>query len=190
MNMLPLALLLIEDESDRAFMISVYEEHRKLMLQKAKSMLKSDWDVHEVIGDACGKLVAKVDVLRQLSGDSLRRYVVITVEHAAIDLIRKKNRENQYVFLSDDEILQSIPSKENAVDETIIRAGELKTLKLALSKLSNRDRWIMSMRYDEQLSHREMARRMGVKEKSVSVILDRVYKRLRVILEKEEFDVR
>lgn len=188
MNLLPLALLLIEDESDRAFMISVYEEHKKLMQKKARSMLKNDWDVHEVIGDSCIKLIAKVNVLRRLSSDSLRRYVVITVEHTAIDLIRKRNRENQYVFLSDDEILQSIPSDENAVDETIIRAGELKVLKHALTKLSDRDRWIMSMRYDEQLSHREMAKRMGVREKSVSVILDRVHKRLRIILEKEEFD--
>lgn len=185
--MLPLALLAIEDESDRTFMIGLYEEHKKLMMNKARIMMESDEEAFEAVSDACVKLIAHVDTLRQLPGVSLRRYVVVTVEHAAIDLIRKRRAESRFSFLADDEVFKALPTREETADEAIIRAGERKALKDAIAQMSDRDRWVMSMRYDEQLSHREMAKRLHVKEKSVSVILDRTHKRLRAILEKEGF---
>ena len=50
---------------------------------------------------------------------------------------------------------------------------------------------MLSMRYDEGLTHAEIARRIGVKPGSVGGILRRIHERLRNMLEKEEiFDDR
>ena len=61
----------------------------------------------------------------------------------------------------------------------------------AIRRLPERDRWVLSMRYDEGLTHAEIARRIGVKPGSVGGILRRIHERLRNMLEKEEiFDDR
>lgn len=172
---------------DRSLFQQIYIDNELLMFKKAMTILHDEDEALCAVSDASFRLMRRIATLKTLQGPSLQRYIVITTEHAAIDRLRKIKRENAYTFTAEDELIGRVPSGEEPVDEQIIRAGERKQLARAISQLSERDQWVLSMRYDEELSYKEIAQRTGLKTASVGVLLDRIYKRLRTILEKEGF---
>ena len=113
---------------DRAYVQELYAQHGLMMLRKAMSILPDEHDALDALNNACLSLLDKAETLRALPEKSLKRYLVITAEHAAIDILKKKNRENQYVFRAGDPLLEEIPSGEETADEVIIRAAEKEVL--------------------------------------------------------------
>lgn len=172
---------------DRSLFQQIYIDNELLMFKKAMSILHDEDEALCAVSDASLRLMRRISTLRELQGPSLQRYVVITTEHAAIDRLRKIKKDNEYVFTAEDGLMGSIPSGEEPVDEQIIRAGERQLLAQAISRLPKREQWVLSMRYDENTSYKEIAQQIGVKPTSVGVILDRIYKRLKAILEEEGF---
>lgn len=174
-------------QADRSLFQQIYVDNELLMFKKAMSILRDEQEALDAVSDASLMLMRRIATLRELQGPSLQRYIVITTEHAAINRLRKLRRKNEYVFAAEDGLLDSVSSGEEPVDEQIIRAGERQCLARAIARLPKRDQWVLSMRYDENMSYKEIARQIGVKPKSVGVILDRIYKRLKTILEEEGF---
>lgn len=174
-------------QEDRSLFQQIYVDNELLMFKKAMTILHDEQEALDAVSDASMMLMRRIATLRELQGPSLRRYIVITTEHAAINRLRRLRRENEYAFAAEDALLGGVSSGEEPVDEQIIRAGERQLLAQAIARLPKRDQWVLSMRYDENMSYKEIARQIGVKPKSVGVILDRIYKRLKTILEEEGF---
>ena len=70
----------------------------------------------------------------------------------------------------------------------IIIAAEKRRLKKAIQKLSEKEQWILSMRFDEELTYKQIAQQIGVKPQNIGGILERTYKHLRRILEEVELN--
>lgn len=142
----------------------------------------------DAVSDACLMLMKRISTLRQLSDMSLRRYIIITVEHASINRLRRMKRINQYSFTVDEECTQELAANEMPIEEQIIIAAEKQRLKKAIQKLSEKEQWILSMRFDEELTYKQIAQQIGVKPQNIGGILERTYKHLRRILEEVELN--
>lgn len=68
---------------------------------------------------------------------------------------------------------------EGAEDERVVAAVELADLRAALKRLSDRDRRLLEMRYQEDLTQGAIARRLGIPEGTVKVRLHRARNKLR-----------
>jgi RNA polymerase sigma-70 factor (ECF subfamily) len=75
----------------------------------------------------------------------------------------------------------SIEFSEGAEDEHVLAAVELADLHAALSLLSERDRQLLEMKYEEDLTQGMIARRLGIPEGTVKVRLHRARNRLRLL---------
>jgi RNA polymerase sigma-70 factor (ECF subfamily) len=75
----------------------------------------------------------------------------------------------------------SIEFSEGAEDEAVLAAVELADLHAALSLLSKRDRQLLEMKYEEDLTQGMIARRLGIPEGTVKVRLHRARNRLRLL---------
>lgn len=75
----------------------------------------------------------------------------------------------------------TIELQEGAEDERVLRTVELADLHAALKGLSERERQILEMRYQEDLTHPVIARRLGIPEGTVKVRLHRVRAKLRML---------
>jgi RNA polymerase sigma-70 factor, ECF subfamily len=73
----------------------------------------------------------------------------------------------------------TIELQEGAEDERVLRTVELADLHAALKGLSERERQILKMRYQDDLTHPVIARRLGIPEGTVKVRLHRVRAKLR-----------
>ncbi len=75
----------------------------------------------------------------------------------------------------------TIEFQEGAEDERVLATVELADLHAALERLSERDRELLEMRYEEDLTHPVIARRLGIPEGTVKVRLHRVRAKLRML---------
>ena len=93
----------MHSEDDRVFFQQLYMDYELLMFKKALTVLKNEEEALDAVGDACLMLMKRISTLRQLSDMSLRRYTIITVEHASINRLRRLKKANQYTFTMDEE---------------------------------------------------------------------------------------
>jgi RNA polymerase sigma-70 factor (ECF subfamily) len=75
----------------------------------------------------------------------------------------------------------TIELREGAEDERVIAAVELADLHAALDRLEERDREILELRYEQDLTHPVIARKLGIPEGTVKVRLHRARARLRML---------
>ena len=75
----------------------------------------------------------------------------------------------------------TIELQEGAEDEQVLAAVELADLHAALEHLSERERQLLVMRYEEDLTHPVIARRLEIPEGTVKVRLHRVRTKLRML---------
>jgi RNA polymerase sigma-70 factor, ECF subfamily len=73
----------------------------------------------------------------------------------------------------------TIELHEGAEDEGVLAAVELADLHAALAALSERDRRLLEMRYEEDLTQAAIAHRLGIPEGTVKVRLHRARNKLR-----------
>jgi RNA polymerase sigma-70 factor, ECF subfamily len=73
----------------------------------------------------------------------------------------------------------TIELQEGAEDEQVLATVELADLHAALERLSDRDRRLLEMRYEEDLTQAMIARRLGIPEGTVKVRLHRARDKLR-----------
>lgn len=75
--------------------------------------------------------------------------------------------------------VDTVETWEGAEDERIISTVERADLHAALKRLSARDRKLIELRYQEDLTQEAIARRLGIPDGTVKVRLHRVRHRLR-----------
>jgi RNA polymerase sigma-70 factor, ECF subfamily len=77
------------------------------------------------------------------------------------------------------DLASALELSEGAEDEQVLATVELADLHAALERLSERDRKLLEMRYEEDLTQAAIARRLGIPEGTVKVRLHRARKKLR-----------
>lgn len=121
--------------------------------------------------------------LRAWGGEAtLRGYLRVVAKRTAIDIVKRRGPVSAG---EDDEMVSGQPGPR-----AIVEGGEgRRMLYLALSKLSDDDSTILTLRYFKDLGHAEIAQRLRITTNAASVRLHRAEKRLearlRVIAEEE-----
>lgn len=75
-----------------------------------------------------------------------------------------------------------IEAKEGVEDEQLVSTVEQADLHAALERLNERDRQLLHLRYDEDLTQRAIARRLGLPDGTVKVRLHRLRRKLRKVM--------
>jgi len=79
------------------------------------------------------------------------------------------------------DLTAAIEFREGAEDEQVLAAVELADLHAAMDLLSDRDRRLLRMKYEEDLTQAAIARRLGIPEGTVKVRLHRARNKLRLL---------
>jgi RNA polymerase sigma-70 factor (ECF subfamily) len=80
-------------------------------------------------------------------------------------------------------IVDAAPPERELEDDQLTGATNRLTIQQALSRLRDADRTVLQLRYGEDLTQTEVARRLGLPEGTVKVRLHRARRRLRNVLE-------
>jgi RNA polymerase sigma-70 factor, ECF subfamily len=131
-------------------------------------------DAEEAVQEALARAWSRRDACRSPEAP-LPWVLEITRNETRRALGRRARRSSR-------EIADPEPSATDADDRELVGAALRLTMEQALGALADRDRSLLRLRYTEDLSQSEVARRLGMPEGTVKVRLHRARRRLRVLL--------
>ena len=168
-------LYMIESEDDRSKFEIIYREYRDLMLYIANRILGDTKDSEDVVHQSFIKLIDVLGKVEEPRCHKTRALVVTVVERTAIDLYRRRRRENT---VSLDEEYINVPDTAQ-VDAVADRAD----LAVAMASLPTRYREVLLLRYDSGFSNREIAGLLSMSEENVRKTIQRAKDKLGRTLE-------
>lgn len=166
----------LDDETDKQIITDIYEQYAPWMRSRAYT-LTGDYEVsYDLAHDCIISLIKHIDTIRNLNDRQLRSYIATTVNHTAINYMKHSSRtclvtENEECFFDE------IPGREN-VEEAVEKKLNIETVRENMNGLSSRDRELIILKYNHELSDAEISEIIGIKENSVRMTVRRSVERL------------
>lgn len=163
---------LIDSPEDRTKFEQIYENYKNLMYRTAYQVVHNHHDAEDCVQQAFLSVVDHLDKLRSVRSPQTASFLVITTERKAIDLLRKRQRNDTLTL---DEEMEGI---------AIPASGE-NDLADAIAKLQPDYRQVLLLRFDNGYTDREIAKFLGITPSGVRKRIGRAKAALLEILERE-----
>ena len=187
--MIPLISTMVEDSSDREYMIELYQTYEKLMYFTANRFTSNYADIEDIVQDSVIKLIHKVETLRGLERCRLTGYIVSTVRNTAINHLKSEGIINKHTD-RDSGDLDEIETLALPLDELMVLAERQDALISVWGCISETDRYLLEGRYILELTNAEMALHLGCKESSIRMKLTRARRNaLKMLVERKGADL-
>jgi RNA polymerase sigma factor (sigma-70 family) len=135
-------------------------------------------DVEDIAHDIVLKLQSRQIMRRLRVAGSPAGYVAVMMKNAAIDLVRRRQRELALVQPIEEETRSAIADESDARD-----LDQASRLKESLRLLRPEDRDLLRMRFWKNMSIAEMSETLGISYSATAVRLFRTLKRVRESME-------
>ena len=91
--MLPLVILAIEDENEKAFMTWLYLQYRRLIYSEVRKIVGNTDEAEDLLQSVVEKLIEKVSLLRGMEQSKLVNYIISTAKNTAYNSLRGKEQK-------------------------------------------------------------------------------------------------
>jgi RNA polymerase sigma-70 factor, ECF subfamily len=144
-----------------------WDEARRLCVRFAYRYSSNTNEVEDIAQEALLRAWRRRSTLREAG--SRKQWLAVIVRNEAF---RQHSRKRP-------DPVSTLEAEHGADDERVLKAVEQADIHTAISRLGERDRQLVRLRYDEDLTQTAIARRLGVPEGTVKVRLHRVRAKLR-----------
>jgi len=135
-------------------------------------------DLDDLVQEVLMKLQSPGVLRRLRAARAPAGYLAVMVRHAATDLIRRRAAP-----LGTTQRVEEGARDLSTVLEGLDREKRVAALRQVVARLSDGDRLLLRLRFWEEMSMADIARRLGVPYSTVAVRLFRMLRRLRIELE-------
>lgn len=159
------------------YALELLRTFKPMMFKIAFGILKSNADAEDAVQDTITNLIKNFEKIPVIPPEERAFYFSAVTENVCKDKLRKKKRhpvENIDKFYE----LASDYSVEKETDRKLL----LDDVKSALKELSNKDYYLLTLYYFEELSPKDVAAKMNIPEKNIYKYIERARKRLVKIL--------
>lgn len=170
-------LMMLDTEEEKSKFEKVYFKYRQLMFQVANGILKDEYLAEDVVHKSFIKIMKHLDKIKEIECPKTKGFVVIIVKNTAIDLYRKRKRENTVEI--DEEVL--IEHRGRRVDQEVIDKIE-NPLTAAILSLPHHYSEIILLKYNHSYTDKQIAGLLGLSEDNVKKRLQRAKKKLKEIM--------
>lgn len=188
MSAISLMIMLIGNDDDRALVTEIYLKYKKLMFAIAMKIVQDPHVAEDMVMAAIAEIIDNIEILREISCFRMRLYVATIIRNDSIDYVRKRNRHNRHSFLPTDETFFDNVASESEVDDTILQNAEMDVLRETLSRLPENERLLLTMKYVDESSDKEIAAILHIGQDSVRMYLSRARKHLLALFKEVEED--
>lgn len=171
-------LMMIDVEDDRRKFVVLYEKYRCLMMTVAISILKDNYLAEDAVHEAFIKVAKNIDKFGDVDRIETKRYLISIVKSTAIDIYRKRNRQQENEIIYEPEKFEN---KKIAYLET----EEENSILQVIYDLPEKYREIIILRYSTGLEYAEIANILGITEETVRQRISRGKKKMERALKKQ-----
>ena len=172
--MIAVYLAMLETDVDRDKFMKLYESYEKKLFAVALRILENNEKAEDAVQQAWLRIIQHWERVSCLEWDLAGGYAVTTVKNAAIDILRQEKRVEPLPATWDP------PAREESQDEYQYLVSLIQTL-------PDTYRRILELKYVEEYSNREIAKRLKMNEATVATRARRGKMMLRERLDKEGF---
>lgn len=177
--MLSAILSMINDETDRELVRSLYEVNEQLMYNIANKILHGRAEAEDAVQTAFVNVINNLEKIREINCNETRFYLVTVVKNIAINMLKKKQ---QHPEIDIDEIYDA--QSDDKVENTIIGKINSEIIRDAIRELPDKDYEIMFLYLVKELSPSEIAKLLGITGNHARQRIFRARQRLIQSLEK------
>ena len=134
--MLPICILTIQDEDDRAYMSRLFVQYHRLMYQCTYEVLDDKWATEDAVQTTLLRLIDRIDVVRQLDENKLPGYIAAACRHTAYNAVRDSGRHPWLPLDGGPEV----PDERQEVEDRVLRRLELDALAQVWPRLDENTR--------------------------------------------------
>ncbi len=168
-------LTLLQHDDENAF-TEIYRRYWKILYTAANSFVSEEAICNDTVQDI---FVWLWENRKNISVNSLKPYLLTAVKFKMLNIIRQgKIREN--VFKAYEAVADNILTETNLIEVQELR----RLIETFISALPDQAAKIFYLSRQEQLSHKEIALRMELSEKTVKNQINISLKKFRIILSK------
>lgn len=162
-----------------------YDSYYKIMRNKAYEITNDRELSKDMVHEAFKKIIGKVELIASMGEPERIVYILYIVRSVCIDYLRKYSIETNYMkeLTEDDESLAVGNDTKINDYERIELAIDLSSY---LKRLKERDAMLIVAKYLWDMSGREIAELVGVKEENVYSYVARAVNRLIKMMEEEK----
>jgi RNA polymerase sigma-70 factor (ECF subfamily) len=165
-------------KAEREFM-DAYEAHADALFRHVLLRVRDREKAKDIVQDAYSKTWLYIAEGNEI--EHIKAFLFRVANNLIIDGARKKKSASLDVMIDEDGF--------EVVDETVVDPSEIQAVREALKLLSELDelyRAVITMRYMDEMSPKEIADILGVSENVVSVRIHRGIERLRILYDSPE----
>lgn len=178
--LLPLAMLALQSDEDRAFVEKLYFEYRGLMYAVARKYFGNrPSDMEDAIATALENMCAYVEDFRAVEQSNLRNYVLATIGNICRRQVMAMNKRDSLIdYTATAERADRIPDPDDAY-ASVFDHADAEALLASMDALSEREKDLIRMRHMDGMTFSEMAKLLCTSEGAVRTALTRAKQRVR-----------
>lgn len=115
--MLPICILAIRDDDDRAYMTRLFVKYQRLMYRTIYDILGDKWATEDVLQTTLLRLIDHLDTLRRLEPEGLAGYIAAACRHTAYNAVRDSGRHPWLPLDGEPEV----PDERQEVEDRVLR---------------------------------------------------------------------
>ena len=165
-------------DDERQFLAACYQRHRISMIRLAKCYAADSAAVEDIVSDSLVALMEKIDLLRALTEEQERAYVLAVVRNTAMDEPRRKQRQRGRFLRDGDEALALYPDP-TALEEKVLMRETMAAVRRAIAELPEKEQQVLRLKVLENRTDAEIAAETGLSPGSIRQYLHRARGRLR-----------
>ena len=132
-------------DDERQFLAACYQRHRISMIRLAKCYAADSAAVEDIVSDSLVALMEKIDLLRTLTEEQERAYVLAVVRNTAMDELRRKQRQRGRFLRDGDEALALYPDP-TALEEKVLMRETMAAVRRAIAELPEKEQQVLRLR--------------------------------------------
>lgn len=174
----------LKNDSDKAFAENLYIEYMPFIRSRIYVHVKDINICNDLAHDCMVNMFKHLDTLKRMPENKVRAYIYVSVNNLVVNYLKRSARQvkNGIYDLSADYSLSDGVSIEDEIEQKynyeIVRAG--------FDKLCERDKSIIIMKYDLELSDSQIADILEIKKDSVRMTVLRSVRNLKKQVKKQE----
>lgn len=171
-----LCLALIDNEEDKLKFEKLYNEYKQIMFYVANKILNDTYLAEDAVHLAFIRIAKNIDKIDLGVKHKTKKFIVVVTKNVAIDMYNKIIKENSIQLKIYYEKFQDLEKGEDVISDKIL---------LAIDSLNPNYKNILSLKYSQGYTDKEIAQILEIREENVRKRLSRAKIKLKNILVEE-----
>lgn len=164
----------ILNEEQSEFVEKLFQEHHAQFQQISLKILNSEADAEDVVSSVYIKIIDNIEKISELPCPQIAAFCVTMVKNTSIDMIRRSKK-----LVSTDDWEMESTDPEDDVESICIRNADVQKLAKLVKGLSDEDKRLLQLRYEQELGFSEISGLLGISEENAKKRAQRLVKKLK-----------